>query len=225
MIENYILKNQYLEVHLSSLGATISKMYVFDKVGRKVDVVLGLERAEDYGSPAYIATGAYLGAGVGRYANRIARGEFSIDGKMYQLNVNNGVNHLHGGNSGFSHKEWSLVRQNSTLLELQYISPDGEENYPGTLTVNVLFELKERELWIGYRAKTDKKCFVNLTHHPTHLLIQDILSRNRSSQHAIYLAYSYILDKTILLLFYHRLLFYMSKNSLDRSTILFFYFY
>ena len=166
MIENYIIKNQYLEVHISSFGATISKMYVNDKGGGTVDVVLGLERAEDYCSPEYIATGAYLGAGVGRYANRIAQGKFSIDGKEYQLNINNGMNHLHGGNGGFSQKEWGVIKQESTVLELQYISPDGEENYPGTLIVSAIFELRERELWINYRAKTDQKCYVNLTHHP-----------------------------------------------------------
>ena len=166
MAEIYILKNQHLEVHIASWGATIVRMITSDIQGKKVDVVLGLENVEDYQSDAYLATGAYLGAGIGRYANRIAGGQFHIDDKMYQLHINNGSNHLHGGICGFDQKEWKIVKQQVTLLELQYISREGEENYPGTLIVNILFELKEKELWINYRAKTDRNCYVNLTHHP-----------------------------------------------------------
>lgn len=162
----YVLKNNELEVHLSALGATITRLITRDKTGKAVDVILGMEHAEDYQTAAYIAGGAYLGAGIGRYANRIAGGKFTIDGQVCQLTVNNGPNHLHGGIGGFDKKIWTVTEQGDTRLKLRYTSPDGEENYPGTLIVNLCFELKGKELAIAYRAETDKKCYVNLTHHP-----------------------------------------------------------
>ena len=91
----YILKNPHLEVHISTLGATLTRMLTKDLQGKVVDVLLGMEKAEDYESPEYIASGAYLGAIIGRYGNRIARGRFEIDGVKYQLAINNGENHLH----------------------------------------------------------------------------------------------------------------------------------
>lgn len=164
--EIYILKNDALEVHVSTLGATITRLIVPGKRGQRVDVVLGMERAEDYGNPAYIAGGAYLGAAIGRYANRIAGGVFSIDGQEYRLAVNNGANHLHGGNCGFDRKIWSVREQKAGMLALHYDSPDGEENYPGNLAVDICFEIKGKELQIRYQAVVDRKCYVNLTHHP-----------------------------------------------------------
>lgn len=164
--EIYILKNKVLEVHVSTLGATITRMITSDRQGKAVDVVLGMENADDYATPEYVAGGAYLGAGIGRYGNRIAGGKFSIDGHPYQLAVNNGPNHLHGGICGFDKKIWAIAERSDTSLTLRYVSPDGEENYPGNLTVDICFEIKEKELWIQYKAITDKKCYVNLTHHP-----------------------------------------------------------
>lgn len=162
----YIIKNDVLEVHISDLGATITKMITKSDDGKAVDVILGMEHAEDYESPEYIKSGAYLGAGIGRYANRIADGKFVIDGRTYSLAVNNGANHLHGGLCGFDKKIWSVVEKSVTSLTLHYVSPDGEENYPGILTVDICFTLCGKELHIGYQAETTEKCYVNLTHHP-----------------------------------------------------------
>lgn len=164
--ELYILKNENLEVHISTLGATICRMITGDGCGKPVDVVLGMERAEDYMTGAYIASGAYLGAGIGRYANRIAGGRFAIGGAVYHLAVNNGPNHLHGGICGFDRKNWEVLDYSRERIMLRYVSPDGEENYPGNLTAVITFELEGKELGIHYRAYTDKPCFVNLTHHP-----------------------------------------------------------
>lgn len=162
----YILKNTHLEVHISTLGATLTRMLTKDLQGKVVDVLLGMEKAEDYESPEYIASGAYLGAIIGRYGNRIARGRFEIDGVKYQLAINNGENHLHGGLCGFDKKIWNVGQAGTDSLTLTYCSPDGEEAYPGTLQVKVGFSLQEKALRIDYEAVTDKKCFVNLTHHP-----------------------------------------------------------
>lgn len=164
--EIYVIKdNKTIEAHISTLGGTITRLITHTAAG-PVDVVLGMEDPEDYQSDAYVASGAYLGAGIGRYANRIAGGKFAIDGKTYQLAVNNGPNHLHGGICGFDKKIWTVVNYEPTCLVLRYVSPDGEENYPGTLTVELTFRISERELHIEYKAETDKKCYVSLTHHP-----------------------------------------------------------
>lgn len=164
--EVYILKNPELEVHITNLGATLMRMITPNKSGYPTDILLGMEQAADYNTPEYIAGGAYLGACIGRYGNRIAGGKFSIDGREYQLAINNGPNHLHGGLCGFDRKWWTAVEQGDTFVTLQYVSPDGEEHYPGNLTVRVRFSVEDKELKIDYRAETDRKCYVNLTHHP-----------------------------------------------------------
>lgn len=164
--EIFILKNKQLEVHISTFGATLTRMITDDRNGNGVDVILGMERPEDYESAPYAGSGAYLGAVIGRYANRIAGGKFTLDGKAYQLAVNNGANHLHGGCQGFDKKLWMVTEHNDVSLSLRYISPDGEENYPGNLTVDVCFSIEQKELKISYKAVADQKCYVNLTHHP-----------------------------------------------------------
>lgn len=164
--EIYTLKSKYLEVHISRWGATIIRMFVPDKNGNLVDVLLGMENAEDYMTSEYAASGAYLGAGIGRYANRIAGGVFLLDGVKYQLAVNNDANHLHGGICGFDKKLWDIVTYDGKSLTLGYCSPDGEEEYPGNLNVKITFAVDDRELKIHYHATTDKNCYVNLTHHP-----------------------------------------------------------
>ncbi len=164
--ELYVLKSPELEVHVTNLGATLVRVITPDNAGKPTDILLGLERASDYDSPAYIAGGSYLGACIGRYGNRIAHGKFSIDGREFQLAVNNGPNHLHGGHRGFDRKLWTKVEQGSSSVVLRYKSPDGEENYPGNLVVTVTFRVEGKELKITYEAETDKKCYVNLTHHP-----------------------------------------------------------
>ena len=165
--EVFILENKYMEVHIAAYGATLQRIVVKGSGKLRKDVLLGLERAEDYETAGYAATGAYLGALVGRYANRIAGGQFAIDGQEYQLAINNGRNHLHGGICGFDKKRWKPVAYDgSKSLTLRYDSPDGEEGYPGNLQASVCFQLDMRELRIQYRATCDKPCYVNLTHHP-----------------------------------------------------------
>lgn len=164
--EIYILKNDELEVHISDLGATLTRMITKDALGKAVDVLLGFEHAADYESPEYLANGAYLGSGIGRFGNRIAKGKFTLDGKEYHLAVNNGVNHLHGGLCGFDKQMWTVIERGEASLALRYISLDGEEGYPGTLTVDIRFTVKGKELRIDYKAVTDRNCYVNLTHHP-----------------------------------------------------------
>ena len=109
---------------------------------------------------------AYLSVLIGRYGNRIRNGTFSLDGKEYYLERNNGRNHLHGGNKGFHKKVWDAEQNNGQELKLTYISKDGEENYPGTLIVEVTFSLNDdNEFKLSYRTKTFKKTIIKLTHH------------------------------------------------------------
>lgn len=162
----HILKNNLLEVHVSTWGATITKMIVADQNGHPTDVILGLEQAEDYASQEYMASGAYLGAAIGRYANRINKGKFILDGQEYQLATNNGSNHLHGGNCGFDKKIWTVSEAGEDKLCMHYTSPEGEENYPGILETEITFTVTGRELRIDYLAQTTQACPVNLTHHP-----------------------------------------------------------
>lgn len=161
--KNYMLKNSDgMEVHVTNFGGIITNILTLDKMGKLGDVVLGFDRAEDY----QINSGhPYFGAIIGRYGNRIAKGRFTLDGKKYELAVNHGPNHLHGGIKGFDKVFWD-VSQKDNLLTLTYTSQDGEEGYPGNLKVVVTYELKPQgELRITYAAVTDKATPINLTQH------------------------------------------------------------
>ena len=139
-----------------------------DRDGRLANVVLGFETPDEYADNP-----RYLGAIVGRYANRIARAEFTLDGRTYRLAANNGANHLHGGVTGFDKRVWrpalSVAKgatRSAARLELRYLSPDGEEGYPGNLDVRVTYTLTERdELVVEYFATTDQPTPLNLTQH------------------------------------------------------------
>ncbi len=152
------------QVKITNYGAKVMSVIVPDKNGKKENVVLGYSSAEQYldGNP-------YFGAIIGRYANRIANGQFILDGEEYQLNRNNGNNHLHGGPGGFHNVLWETRKfqdDQAEALELTYYSNDGEEGYPGNLAVKVIYTWSdENELQIRYSAITDKKTIVNLTHH------------------------------------------------------------
>src|SRR6185295_8729653 len=126
------------------------------------DVVLGYDSASQYlnGNP-------YFGALIGRVGNRIAKGKFVLEGKEYSLNINNGVNSLHGGPRGFHNVYWqAMVAPSPNILELHYLSQDKEEGFPGNLDVKVTYTLSDNnELTIDYFATTDKTTVVNLTHH------------------------------------------------------------
>lgn len=144
-------------------GGTIVSILAPDKEGRLTDVVGGYDGIYDY-----VHASGYQGALIGRFGNRIANAEFTLDGKTYHLYQNNGINHLHGGKEGFNAKIWDVVTVDGEEPELilSYVSEDGEENYPGTLTVKVTYRLSaDNALSIHYEATTDKKTILNLTNH------------------------------------------------------------
>jgi aldose 1-epimerase len=156
----YTLKNESgFEVSITNYGGAITSLKTPDRHGRFGDIVLGVDSLHDY-----TTNPRYFGALIGRHANRIARGRFSLDGVEYQLPCNNGANHLHGGFRGFDKREWT-VREDENVLHLTYFSEDGEEGYPGNLNASVDYTLLDNELRVDYRATTDRDTIVNLTNH------------------------------------------------------------
>jgi len=154
-----LTNNNGVEASITNYGGAVTSLKVPDRDGVFGDVVLGYETLDDY-----MKNPRYLGALIGRHANRIGGGKFSLNGVEYQLAQNNGANHLHGGPKGFDKKVWRATADD--VLHLEYFSEDGEENYPGNLTVNVDYSLNdENELRIDYRATTDKDTICNLTNH------------------------------------------------------------
>jgi aldose 1-epimerase len=162
-VEMFTLTNSHgVEVRAITYGAIITSIRVPDRSGRLGDVVLGFDNIEGYlkGHP-------YFGTVVGRYGNRIAGGRFALNGQTYKLAQNNGPNHLHGGNKGFDKYVWKAeALQNARGVAFSRVSPDGEEGYPGNLTVRVTYTLTDKdELVVDYHATTDKATPVNLTQH------------------------------------------------------------
>ncbi|TAL74200.1 MAG: galactose mutarotase [Rhodanobacter sp.] len=147
-----------------SLGASLQSLMLPDRHGKLADVVLAYPNLNDY-----LAKPQYFGATVGRFANRIAKGRFTLDGKSYQLTLNDGPNSLHGGTKGFDKVVWQVVKvvkAPEPSVTLRYVSPDGDQGYPGTLTATATYTLKAgHELDIDYRATTDKPTIVNLSNH------------------------------------------------------------
>ena len=143
-----------------TFGATIQKLLVHGPHGPR-DVVLGFDTCEEY-----LAGGSYMGCVVGRFANRIAAGRFTLDGTTHQLSRNEGDNHLHGGAQGFSRKVWSIQSVAESSVDLSLVSPAGEEGYPGTLTVQCRYSIEDdRHLRIALSAITDAPTIVNLATH------------------------------------------------------------
>ena len=159
----YILKaTNDLQVSITNYGARIVSILVPGKNGAIQEVVAGFDSLDGYLNTSEI----YHGAIIGRYANRIAKGKFTLDSKEYQLAVNNPPNHLHGGIKGFHDKVWDAKQMNETTLVLHYFSKDGEEGYPGNLNVQVTYTVTaENELKISFEASTDKTTLLNLTNH------------------------------------------------------------
>lgn len=158
----YLRNGKGMEVAITNYGGRIVSLVVPDQTGSPVDVVAGYNTLDEYLNHPE----EYFGAITGRYANRIAGGKFTLDGKAHTLAQNNGPNHLHGGPGGFHRKVWDARQPDAQTLELQYVSPDGEEGYPGTLTVKVVYQVtEENALKITYDATTDKPTIVNLTNH------------------------------------------------------------
>lgn len=157
-----LTNNSGSEVAITNYGAKIVSLMVPDKDGTLTDVVLGHPSMEEY----LTSQEPYFGAVCGRTANRIARGRFSLDGKEYKLAVNNGPNSLHGGVKGFNAVVWEVKNSTPHSIELFYLSVDGEEGFPGNLSVTVSYTLTEdNALEICYRATTDKTTILNLTNH------------------------------------------------------------
>lgn len=164
-VDLYILKNDRgVVAKIMTYGALMTELHVPDREGKLGDVVLGFDRLDPYlkGHP-------YFGATIGRVGNRIARGMFTLGGKTYKLACNDGPNHLHGGLRGFDKVIWDaepVTVKNGVAVRFKYVSPDGEEGYPGTLTATVVYTLtNNNELRIDYTAETDKVTPVNLTNH------------------------------------------------------------
>jgi aldose 1-epimerase len=150
-----------METRIATYGGAIVSLKTPDRTGKMGDVVLGYDNLA-----GYTGGGAYFGAVVGRYANRIAHGQFAIDGKTYNVPKNNGENALHGGLRGFDKRVWTAREAGGGSLELTYLSKDGEEGYPGNLTATVTYTLTDDNvLRIHYSAVTDKPTVVNLTNH------------------------------------------------------------
>ena len=159
-VEIYTLKSKAVEVRIMTYGGIVVSLKAPDKSGKVSDIVLGYDTLEGYLS----GNKAYFGAIVGRYANRIAKGRFTVDGVSYQLPTNDGPNALHGGTRGFDKLVWK-AKQIPNGVELSHVSPDGDMGYPGTLTARVRYTLQENTLRIEYTATTDKATVVNLTNH------------------------------------------------------------
>jgi len=155
--------NENMTATITNYGGIITTLNVPDREGTMGNIVLGFDSLQGYLEP-----NPYFGCIVGRYANRIAKGAFEINGEKYQLSLNDGQNTLHGGNEGFNKKLWTaeiIERDDHQALKLSYHSPDGEEGYPGNLDATVIYEWIGNQLSISYEAVCDQPTPVNLTNH------------------------------------------------------------
>jgi len=164
-VDSYTLSNSHgVEVQVINFGGIITSIRVPDRSGKMADIALGFDTLD-----GYLENKPYFGAVIGRYANRIANGKFTLDGKQYTLPINNGPNSLHGGIKGFNKVVWQAQpfhNRQGEGVKLSYLSKDGEEGYPGNLKVNVTYTLTDKnELVIDYEATTDKATPINLTNH------------------------------------------------------------
>lgn len=164
-VDLFTLTNAHgIEVRAITYGAIIVSLKTADRDGRLGDIVLGFDTLE-----GYLTRSRFFGAVVGRYANRIANARFTLDGRTFELAANNGRNHLHGGRKGLDKVVWKdapFARDGNVGVVFTYVSPDGDEGYPGTLNVSVTYTLTPRdELFVDYTATTDKATPINLTNH------------------------------------------------------------
>lgn len=150
-----------MQVRIISYGASLQALLVPGRDGRPADVTLGHSTLDPY-----LRQPQYFGSTVGRVANRIAGGRFTLDGRDYRVPVNNGANSLHGGTEGFDKANWALVEASERMVVLRHVSPDGDQGYPGALTVTATYALDEDDaLSVDYRATTDRTTIVNLSDH------------------------------------------------------------
>lgn len=162
-VELYVLKNAAgMSAAITNYGGRLVSLLVPDQKGDLTNVVIGFDSLAGYIN----STERYFGASIGRYGNRIAGGKFSLEGKDYQLSVNNGPNTLHGGKDGFQYKVWDAMKQGDSVLVLSYRSVDGEQGFPGNLQARVTYTLTaDNRLKLDYHATTDQTTVVNLTNH------------------------------------------------------------
>ena len=166
VVDRYTLTSGKFRVRILTYGGILQTVEAPDKHGKLANITLGFATLDGYVSSG---NSPYFGALIGRYGNRIAKGRFTLDGKTYQLAINNPPNSLHGGEKGFDKRVWTatpVTGRDSVGLRLTYVSPDGEENYPGTLTTTVTYTVTHhRAIRIDYHATTDKATVLNLTNH------------------------------------------------------------
>jgi aldose 1-epimerase len=163
-VEIFTLTDGAYEARIATYGGIVVSLKAPDRNGRLADVVLGFDDVDGYVANFNGSSDAFFGAVIGRYANRIAHGSFTLDGKKYSLPLNNGENSLHGGPHGFNNVVWKATPV-ANGVELTYLSKDGEAGYPGSLSAVVRYTLVTGDLRIEYRATTDKDTVVNLTNH------------------------------------------------------------
>ena len=179
-IKVYTLENNFLKIEILNLGACIQKIELKDKNNMPRNIVLGYDNLEEY-----IENPAYLGAIIGRTAGRIKNGILNIDGKEYNLSINNSTNTLHGGKNSISHRFWNIEKLNNKII-CTIKSPNLENGYPGNIDIKIEYILSENELEIKYYADTDRKTYLNLTNHSyfnlsgdyTNTIYEDILLIN-----------------------------------------------
>ena len=184
-IYSYVLTNKNnMSAEIINYGATVVKLSAPDRNGKIEDIILGYDSLS-----SYVNGSSFFGGIVGRYGNRIAKGRFTLDGKEYQLPINNPPNSLHGGTIGFNKRVWKAKELSGDIpaVEFTYLSPDGEEGYPGDLTISVTYSLTdENGLKIDYKATTDKPtilnptnhCYFNLTGNPNNTILNHVLMIN-----------------------------------------------
>jgi len=169
VVEVELINTKNTLVKIFNYGTIINKFIITNARGEQQDIVLGFDKFEDYINPTYLKDYSYLGAIIGRYANRIKNGAFNVDGIEYQLPKNDGEDCLHGGINGLDKKVWDVIETTEkphASVTFQYFSLDGEENFPGDLAIQLKFELTNNdELILTYQADTDEATPINLTHH------------------------------------------------------------
>jgi aldose 1-epimerase len=163
-VEIFTLTDGSVEARIMTYGGILVSLKVPDRTGKSEDVVLGFDSLDEYVANSNGKNAAFIGALIGRYANRIARGTFTLDGKTYRLPLNNGPNSLHGGPHGFNNVVWKAGPIENGV-QLTYLSKDEEAGYPGNVTTTVRYTLVGRDLRIEYSATTDKHTVLNLTNH------------------------------------------------------------
>jgi aldose 1-epimerase len=158
----YWIENKGIKAAFTNYGGRLVGLWVADKNGKQTDVVVGMNSAKGFKT----STEPYFGATIGRVGNRIAKGQFTLEGKQYQIPINNGKNALHGGKKGFQDGVWDVSKTNENTLVFTYVSKDGEQGFPGNLNVKVTYTLEaDKTLKMEYQATTDKTTLVNLTNH------------------------------------------------------------